>query len=438
MNHITPNDSAVQGSTDVERIQNAIRLAKETGINSVLIPRKNLKGEERWTIDNTILLPSDITIYLDNCVLWTPKEVCCNIFRNENYGTQLGKTMAGEQHYINIIGLGTALLDGGEYNEISESTAGKNGLPRIYNNCMILMSNVCHVQIKNLKIRHQRWWAICFAYSRKVHVCDIHFHADFAYRDANGNRCTDRTARKEYECYVKNADGIDLRNGCHDFVIENISGRTEDDSVALTTLQGKWYKEDYVEGKDNDIHNVIINKIHTDCLETANIRLTCADGNKIYNIDISSVIDTSPEDAIYSSGGNIKINDSYYHKIRISEPGEMYNIRIDGVYAKGVYAVVFKQQASNVSIKNVYQNNPKGYAVAHTQGDGFLWGNVGPFVYNNISIENVFYSQPPLVDYGIKFANCELNNFNVGFVGEEVKTFIGSKPEEIKTKPANK
>ena len=437
MNYITPNDGAVKGLTDVERIQDAIRLAKGTGSNSVLIPRKNLKGEEKWTIDGTILLPSDITVYLDNCVLWTPKEACCNIFRNENYGTPAGKTMEGEQHDINIIGLGNALLDGGEYNGISETVAGKNGLPRIYNNCMILMTNVRNVQIQNLKIRHQRWWAICFAYSRKVRLSDIHFHADFAYRDENGNRCTDRTARRENECYVKNADGIDLRNGCHDFVIENVFGRTEDDSVALTTLQGKWYKEDYVEGKDNDIHNVTINKIHTDCLGCANIRLTCADGNKVYNIDITDVIDTAPNDAIYTAGGNIKIHDSYYRRERISQLGEMFNIRIDGVYAKGLYAVKFEQTANNVSIKNVFQNNPKGYAVAHKQGDGFLRGNIGPFVYKNISIENVFYSQTPVVDYGIKFANCELNNFKVGFVGEEVKTFVGAKPEEIKTKPAD-
>lgn len=434
MRYITPNDQIVKGHTDAQRIQDAIRVAKETGVNSVLIPRKNLNGQEKWTIDQTILLPSDITIFLDNCTLWTPKEVCCNIFRNENYGTPLGKTMAGEQHDINIIGLGTALLDGGDYNEISESNSGENGLPRIYNNCMILICNARHVKIKNLKIRHQRWWAICFAYCNKVHVSDIHFHADFAYRDEKGNRCTDRTAKFEYECYVKNADGIDLRNGCHDFVIENISGRTEDDSVALTTLQGKWFLEDYVEGKDNDIYNVFINKIHTDCLNTANIRLTCADGNKVYNIDIKSVIDTSPEGAIYTSGGNIKINDSYYKRQRISQPGEMYNINIDGVYAKGQYAVVLQQQASNVSIKNVYQNNPNGYAVAHSQGYGYLWGNVGPFVYENVSIENVFYSQVPIVDYGIKFANCELKGYNVGFVGNSVKTFIGQKPEEIKYK----
>lgn len=424
MNYITPNDARVKGVTDSERIQDAIRLAKETGEDCILIPKLNANGQSRWSIEETILLPSNITVYLDNCTLWQPKTVCCNIFRNENYGTSAGRTMEGEQHDINIIGLGTALLDGDEYNGVSETTGGTNGLPRIYNNCMILMSNVRHVQIKNLKIRHQRWWAICFAYCTKVHVADIHFHADFAYRDENGNRCTDRMPRREYECYVKNADGIDLRNGCNDFLIENISGRTEDDTIALTTLQGKWYKEDYVEGKDNDIHNVTIKDVRSDCLDCANLRLTTADGNKIYDLVIDGIIDTSPQDAEYLSGAAIKFNDSYYCYDRHSRLGEVYNITVNNIFSRGRYAISFQQTAKNVSVNNVFQSNPNGIAVAHNPGYAYLKNNNGPFEYEKIHISNVYYKEKPNVEYGISFANCSPKNVTVSNVGDDVKVFI--------------
>ena len=38
---------------------------------------------------------------------------------------------------------------------------------------------------------------------------------------------------------ILNQDGLDLRQGCHDIAIENITGYTGDDLVALTDIVGK-------------------------------------------------------------------------------------------------------------------------------------------------------------------------------------------------------
>lgn len=55
---ITPNDSGVIGETDSCSIQNAIALAKEQGINKILIPRYNKRTDSFiWIIEKTILLP---------------------------------------------------------------------------------------------------------------------------------------------------------------------------------------------------------------------------------------------------------------------------------------------------------------------------------------------------------------------------------------------
>ena len=426
MRYVTPNDQSVVGSTDVERIQNAIQLAKQTGVNAVLIPRLTNDGRDKWVIDQAILLPSDIVIYLDNCVLWTPQTAMCNIFRSENFYDESTRNMEGEQHGIQIIGLGNATLDGGEYNGLSESNGGKDGRPSIWNNSMILMNNVRDVKIKNLRVLKNRWWAFCFGFCREVDIDSIYFYSDYTYVNDKGERCFDRTAMKEYECYVKNADGIDLRNGCNNFRISNITGRTEDDTVALTTLQGSWAKM-FVEGKDNDIHDVIIKDLRTDCLACGNIRLCCADGNKVYNVTMDGIYDEAPDGCGYYSGGTIKINDSYYRYTRISQLGDMFNLSISNVYSKSECAVRFEQTANNVSINNVYQSNPNGYAVAHFAGYGYLRENNGPFDYDNISINNVFYTVKPNVEYGVKFENCNATNVTVGNVGSEVKCFVEKK-----------
>lgn len=416
--------SEVTGASDSERIQKAVNLARQKGINAITIPRLNSDGRNYYEITKAIRLPSDMTVYLDNCRLVTPKEATCNFFCNETYNTSEETDPEKEQHDINIIGIGNALLDGGEYNGLSESNSGKDGRPSIRENSMLMFTNCRNITIKNIKMRRHRWWAFCFAYCNHVHISDIDFQADFTYVDENGVRRFDRTAREEYECYVKNADGIDLRNGCNYFTIENITGKTEDDSIALTTLQGSWHDK-FVKGKDDDIHDVVIKNIQTDCLACGNIRLTCADGNKVYNIVIDGVHDMAEKGCGYASGGTIKINDSYYRYNRISKLGEMYNISINNVFSKSkVAAVMFQQTANNVSINNVFMENPYAPAVLHHKGYGYLRDNNGPFDYENVSISNVFYSEPPKTEYAIDLRNCNAKNVRIGSVPDYIKSVI--------------
>ena len=111
---ITPNDKGVLSDYDSKSIQNAVNKAKETGINKVIIPRLNARTNTFvWNIEETVLLPDDITIILDNCILRLADGVFCNIFRNKNTYTKLGKEAEGEQKNIQIIGMGNAFLDGG-------------------------------------------------------------------------------------------------------------------------------------------------------------------------------------------------------------------------------------------------------------------------------------------------------------------------------------
>ena len=61
----------------------------------------------------------------------------------------------------------------------------------------------------------------------------------------------------------RNQDGINLRNGCSEIAIENISGQTGDDMIALSAIDvprmDEW--EYLVQGRDDDIHDISIRNV---------------------------------------------------------------------------------------------------------------------------------------------------------------------------------
>ena len=75
--------------------------------------------------------------------------------------------------------------------------------------------------------------------SANGYIGDLDFCANDTGIDGNGCEYHGLKRDKYAEVLVKNADGVDLRQGCHDIVIENLTGFTEDDSVALTALNGR-------------------------------------------------------------------------------------------------------------------------------------------------------------------------------------------------------
>ena len=121
----TANDFS--GSCDSERIQEAINAAAKDGVGKVVIPHYNKASDStKWIIDRTILLPSDITVVLDNAYLIMAEGVMCRMFENSNAQLSVGKTMEGEQKNINIIGVGKAVLDGGVHNGLTELNSNKD------------------------------------------------------------------------------------------------------------------------------------------------------------------------------------------------------------------------------------------------------------------------------------------------------------------------
>lgn len=353
-----PNDFS---GSDSERIQQAVYKAKETGTNKIVIPPyNNERKENKWVIDKAIELPSDITVLIDNAYMVLADDVYSNMFINENLRKPEGRKMSGIQKNIVIEGQGHAVLDGGNYNGLCEGNSTKDGLPHVSFNNMILFSGVDGFQIKNIKVKNQRWWALDFLYCRNGYIGNIDFEADFTWCWPDGTRREAVPENESYDrIYIKNADGIDLRCGCSNIIIENITGYTEDDSIALTAMNGSTEKlYGVTDADDADIHNVIIRNVMTKTA-CANVRLLNQGGPKLYNILIDGVFDGSKDGKYRDNikalgrGHGVRIGDRRNYGGDKSKPEDTYNITVRNVVSRSETALEIVGGLSDSFIENI-------------------------------------------------------------------------------------
>ena len=301
-----------------------------------------------WEIDTPVRIPSNFTLILEDCHLKLADSVYCNIFINENNGTDIGKTLSGTDRNINIIGRGKAILDGGNYNGLSEKTQLKDGLPGIWNNNLILFTNVDGFKIEGIACHNQRWWAMNFIYCSNGYVGNIDFQATDTAIDENGNEYHCLSLAKYSDILVKNADGIDLRVGCHDILIENITGFTEDDSVALTALLGRMEDTFAVEGHPTDIYNVTVRNINTAALCSC-VRLLNQGGPKLHDIVVDGVYDKGYECPSMDRGFiGVRVGDIHLYGACYPTEGDTYNITIKNVRSCAHYAVSLSCDIENL------------------------------------------------------------------------------------------
>lgn len=412
-NFYTPNDFS---GSDSERIQAAIYEAKKTGADRVVIPKYNSGTDSmKWVIDKTILLPSDITIVLDNCYMVMADDTYCQMFANENLFDERGRDKSNEQKNINIIGCGNAEISGGKENKLNEFTSKKDGNPHVSANVLIYLYNVRDFKIEGFRISDQRWWSILLLYARYGSVKNIDFKINF---------------RHSYGVW-RNQDGIDLRVGCNNISIENITGETGDDMIALTALISKNHFEHSlkIEGRDTDIHDCTIRNVKGFSNMCAIVRLLNQHGNKIYNISISDIFDVGTPKLESKVQMVLRIGeDAYYESFaERAKPGELYNISINNIYSKALSAIHLELAAKNLHASNIFVTEKGHHAV--TLGR-FYMNNVFMYIperyeeyekerlipdedlnkkttLENVQIENIYYSAKP--DY-YKPAVCAVSN----------------------------
>lgn len=304
-----------------------------------------------FEIEKAILIPSDFHLVLDNCYLRMADDTFCNMFTNANSYNQ-GKN----DKNIIIEGCGNVVLDGGKHNGLLERTAQKLGKPMYWNN-LILFARVNGFAVKNLHLCNQRWWATNFLYCENGHIANLDFRSTATRVGENGEII--EGGLDFYENYesicVKNSDGIDIRCGCKNILIENITGFLEDDTVAMTSVaKGKMEQFFADPEKNSDMCNIIVRNVRSASL-CSQVRILAQGGGKIYNILVDGIMDSSAtRDELVRGVNGLKIGDKTLYGGREAERDDLYNITVRNIMSRAVNAVkVIGPVGKNVRVSDV-------------------------------------------------------------------------------------
>ncbi len=431
-NVYTPNDYLELG-TDAKMIQAAVDEAVKYGAE-VVIPRFNERtGECLWELDESIKLHSGSYVTLDNCHIRLADDTYIHFFENDS-ADDFGEwyVSSTKQHDIRLEGKGNAVLDGGKHNGVFEKdfniydengnfvkSIKYKGLPSIAVNRGLEFRNVDRITVKGLRFIHLRYWAMCFEFCTYGHISDITF-------EAFGE--------------VPNQDGIDIRVGCNNFLIENIYGLTGDDTIALTNFAGRFLE---TSDMDTSIHDIIISNVRSYQSDNCDIiRILNRGGGVIYNVQIKNVVDITPEYKKDRALAAIRIGDICDYPSRLNTPGETRNIIVRDVVTRARFGAYI----ANSVVDSVFDN----FMMTSDGGIGMY--------FNGCEIKNVFINrfmyntlaEAPATDIGYKeifhrveidtlnafhFNNCKAENLNIDnvVVGKNLTyVFGGNSDMEIK------
>ncbi|NSW56275.1 MAG: hypothetical protein HPY44_09685 [Armatimonadetes bacterium] len=384
---VTPNE--FQGS-DSERINQAIRAAADSGRRAVIPRRNEAKDGPRntWLLDSAILVESGTVLELDNCHLKLSDRCRDNMIRSANCG--LGIREIAPVRDIRIRGLGNVVLEGADHpratgdsgKRLGERTygtdAGVAGESQTgdWRNIGILMACVENFSIQGLHMRDTHCWAISLERCSHGTLRDL----DFA--------STEHTLIDGEQATILNQDGIDLRMGCHDILIENVTGHSGDDLVALTAIPGQSEAgstgstmvsstRDRGDGLD-DIRHVIIRNVRGYCQGGHHIvRLLNTSGVRMHDILIDGLMDTSPPGLRCKAA--LKIGDSGYGG-GVAPLGDTYRVMVTRVLSRAQYAVLIGGSLCDSVITDVLHQGAADSAVFVAPGPEFL---------RDVTIQNV-------------------------------------------------
>ncbi|EPR66260.1 hypothetical protein ADICYQ_4747 [Cyclobacterium qasimii M12-11B] len=226
--------------------------------------------------------------------------------------------------------------------------AGKPGVKQKsdWRNIMVLIGYVKNFKIKNVRFENTHGWTISFERTVGADLSDLTiFNEEFV--TVNGE-----------QLMVSNKDGINLRQGCKNFRINNISGVTGDDFIALSNLDTKpdqpqkngdinsgmvtasrWY------GPEDDIEQVVITNVSCENKYRA-VAIRASDEAGIHHVYINGLIFRSIDDRYEA----ILIGGTGYGKE--SSPGKINNIHAMNIIGDGQSLVRIQAKVKDCNFMN--------------------------------------------------------------------------------------
>ncbi len=386
MNFTDPNDFI---GSDIEKINAAIASATGT-TNCVKISKRRGNGADDrdfWLIDSAIYVPGDMTVIISDCKIKLSNLCRDNFIRSAN---TLDPAVPRINN-VHIIGEGEAVFEGADdprstgdaVKVLGERTygtdAGKPGETPTgdWRNIGVLLVKVSNFSLQNIKAVNSHSWAISLEYCTDGMIRNLEFDSN-GYMEINGKQ--ERTLNK---------DGLDLRRGCRNITIENISGATGDDLVALTAIPtscrpaGMLGEHEFLgcceNIEDEYTYNVSIKNVKGFSAGHCNIvRFLNAGGIKMYDITLDGVEDTSPTPN--HCGSTVRVGDTVAAWGGVAPVGDTYNITVKNVISYSKVAIFIGGSLVDSSFSNVKNCNPEGDNVFYRTGKEYT---------DNVVFENV-------------------------------------------------
>ena len=342
--------------TDHETIQAAVRLACQEGSRKVVVPRYNARTKGTvWSLNKAIELPSDFTLILDNCYMEQARGSFENLITNErSHDLPYSDLWENEARNITVLGEGNVTLSGGVHNHVLEKTNQRYGLPSMFHQPILFWHNVKGLRVENIHFERFRWWSILHVMVSDVVLRNLNFYAI---------------------PHVPNLDGIDLRIGCHNFFIENITGRTGDDTLALTGLAGRGERSYAVGGKDTNIHGIKVRNLKSDSNTCYIVRLLNHDGCQEYDIDMDVIMDASDSKSKVRNHGAVAVGSPYYFAHFLADLEDTRKLHFSNVYSRGDGALALNHVIRDSCFENIhtFSDSP---ALIHSFVEGCRFENV--------------------------------------------------------------
>ncbi|WP_406678819.1 hypothetical protein [Klebsiella aerogenes] len=295
---VSPNQ--FEGASQHDRIEAALTFLERRGGEGVLelgVDTISVPNTSTWIRNSALLAHDNLTISLNASTLKLADGIFDNIIRNKGVvidpANPNGVALElNENRSIKIIGSGKdeCFIEGPDvpYTAPHPINGGEPvqwvGDWYGWRTIGILLANCKNYELTGFTMRKTTCWGIS-----QERGCDgMHLH-DIGF-----------------DTTVKNGDGIDFRMGCSNGLVENISGSTSDDTIALTALlnwqtsypAGNYIWPLQVSGDassplGDDIRNITINGLQSKSLANQ-LRILLTNGAKISDITASNIEDTGP------------------------------------------------------------------------------------------------------------------------------------------------
>ena len=369
------------GMNDSLAVRAALHVTKKATARTLIFQGKT------FVLSEAVELPSNTTVIIDDCTVEQADGTFDNVFRGDNYVIDPVNPYdyvldVKPLRNIRIIGRGKAVISGCSKNVSIYHPAFKEQQPGVgdffgWRTHLLHFANLEGFEIGHLKIEKTRGWAVTFGMSTKGHIHDI-----------------------EFDTHVKNGDGIDLLTGCSHILVENITGYTSDDTVAIGGSPQKmpvraprylytgtpWLPALFArDDKARNSHDIEIRNVRASGFYHAVIML-CTGGAQMYNIKISGITDTGRR--------NCHLVDLYtgYGYGSGYRPGDIHDVEISGIDGcsdnrgdEAKAALTVQLPVRNVTISGISnRGNGKDCILTHPEGV-LLKGVKAGQIYNKLT-----------------------------------------------------